>query len=415
MKKNLLLIFGLLILSGCVATNQPSTGTDGSGARLGGSDKPVKVPDVYLIPMYGFPMERANRLEKDIKKELGLSVTVSTHMGYSDSMVNEKQKQYDAGKIAWAARGVIRRLPGDLDNTTFLVLLDRDLNSRPFNLRYNFSAHFDRFGKITPISTTRMDPVTFNQRPDEELLYSRLKKMAYKSIGIQHYGYDPSSDLDSVMYGPIMSLDDLDRMGSRFKNEQAQPSKEQSFSPAPDGYSWQPLAEIDAAFLKPDGWFFKHQQNGYNHFYAISKESIEEKGSFDTGITVQLVNHVAKNSGYPPSTAAVNLAQAISEKESNKVLLTANSSAGPFKSYVLRFRSAPVVAPPVVIHQMYVSNDRDDMLFIITVESPESSWNETWTIVEPILSSFLIEGYQHGSEKVTVPEQEPKSEGGQGN
>jgi hypothetical protein len=44
----------------------------------------------------------------------------------------------------------------------------------------------------------------------------RLYKMVKKAIGLHYYGYGRTTDLNSVMYSPIMSLDDLDASGTRF-------------------------------------------------------------------------------------------------------------------------------------------------------------------------------------------------------
>ena len=40
--------------------------------------------------------------------------------------------------------------------------------------------------------------------------------MVKKAIGLQYYGYSRTTDLNSVMYSPIMSLDDLDIIGTSF-------------------------------------------------------------------------------------------------------------------------------------------------------------------------------------------------------
>jgi hypothetical protein len=45
-------------------------------------------------------------------------------------------------------------------------------------------------------------------------MQERALKLINKAIGYGVYGYEASSDINSVMYGPIMGPDDLDRVGS---------------------------------------------------------------------------------------------------------------------------------------------------------------------------------------------------------
>jgi len=67
---------------------------------------------------------------------------------------------------------------------------------------------------ISVISTARIDPVTYDLPRDDKLRNERLMKLVNKAIGQQVHRYPVSSDRRSVMYGPIMSLDDLDAIGA---------------------------------------------------------------------------------------------------------------------------------------------------------------------------------------------------------
>jgi hypothetical protein len=44
-------------------------------------------------------------------------------------------------------------------------------------------------------------------------MQARALKLINKAVGCGVYGYEASSNIDSVMYGPIMGPDDLDRVG----------------------------------------------------------------------------------------------------------------------------------------------------------------------------------------------------------
>ena len=43
-----------------------------------------------------------------------------------------------------------------------------------------------------------------------------LRKMISKNIGIMYYGLEESTDRKSVLYGPILGLDDLDSISEDF-------------------------------------------------------------------------------------------------------------------------------------------------------------------------------------------------------
>ncbi len=58
--------------------------------------------------------------------------------------------------------------------------------------------------------------MNFDQPPDDELLHTRVQKMITKNIGIMYYGLDQSTDRKSVLFGPILTLDDLDGVGKDF-------------------------------------------------------------------------------------------------------------------------------------------------------------------------------------------------------
>lgn len=61
-----------------------------------------------------------------------------------------------------------------------------------------------------------MDPRFFGQSEDNSLLLTRLKKMTSKNLGTIYYNLPQSKDPQSVLYSPVLSLDDLDRMGEGF-------------------------------------------------------------------------------------------------------------------------------------------------------------------------------------------------------
>ncbi len=66
---------------------------------------------------------------------------------------------------------------------------------------------------MSVISTARINPVNFGNPKNERLVTQRLMKLINKSIGLNHYKYKVSTNKSNVMYGPIMSPMDLDKVG----------------------------------------------------------------------------------------------------------------------------------------------------------------------------------------------------------
>src|SRR5437588_4330869 len=58
--------------------------------------------------------------------------------------------------------------------------------------------------------------------------------------------------------------------------------------PAPEGFTWQEIPELKAAFLKPNGWFFKREEQKGTLAYFITKEDIDKNGQFQTGLTINV-------------------------------------------------------------------------------------------------------------------------------
>jgi hypothetical protein len=62
-----------------------------------------------------------------------------------------------------------------------------------------------------------MDETNWGRAPAPERLRVRLRKMVAKNLGLVYYGLTQASDRRSVLFGPILSLDDLDSIGEDFR------------------------------------------------------------------------------------------------------------------------------------------------------------------------------------------------------
>jgi hypothetical protein len=74
---------------------------------------------------------------------------------------------------------------------------------------------------------------------------------------------------------------------------------------APSGFTWQKVPELKAAFLKPDGWFFKKENNKGTLAYFITQEDLTKISEFSTGLSLNVI-HLKKDSAVERGKAMID-------------------------------------------------------------------------------------------------------------
>ena len=168
-------------------------------------------------------------------------------------------------------------------------------------------------------------------------------------------------------------------------------ANEQELPPAPDGFTWTRLTEIQGALLKPDHWHLKHVSKPPNLYaWFISKQDIDKKGQFETGLSYNCIKNITKQKGKdtPPSRAAKQIY--IAHKKYRKIeSLDTKTEHG---LYVIRYVSIdhkPSLEDIRVFTLLY-ADDKKDILHFIVFEAPVKQWNEAWSIGDVILKKILI-------------------------
>src|SRR5262249_23086605 len=139
---------------------------------------------------------------------------------------------------------------------------------------------------------------------------------------------------------------------------------------APAGFGWKNVASIKAAFLIPDGWFFKEELRKDVRGIFISKENIDQSGRFQTGLTI----NVFKNKKDAPARARQYIAE---QANVGDVVNLWEAENGPLKLYGLRLHVTHD-PPAFTEHVLAIGNSRTDTLYILMFESPDTSWDEAW-------------------------------------
>lgn len=173
-------------------------------------DGPV---DVWLVPLDGFPHAMVTSLARRLSSELHINVRASAHAGTNQQMYGGSG-QMISEQVLRELSPAISRLYDATPKTAYIVLTAADLNGADGTTRFVFSTHFT--GRKSVISVARLSDAFFGRSDRPEVTTERLHKIVKKSIGLQYYELPRSTKMESVMYSPIMSLDDLDAVGTAF-------------------------------------------------------------------------------------------------------------------------------------------------------------------------------------------------------
>jgi len=371
--RSLLLLFALVTLSPSACTSPDS--------------RPAAVPleqgqiDVYLLPVGSFPFEAANALAVDLSSDVGVNVRASLPMGADDLRPLPSGDQFAAEDVIARARAVGSRLPDRSARSIVIALAILDINDREQRLRFIFGKN-DLEGRTSVLSTARMGYSTTTVEGTAEQVYLRLYKMTKRAIGEQYFGYRRSSDIRDVMYAPIMSLADIDAMGTSFA-ERSPPEGAASVPSPPQGYAWRHIPSIRAAILVPDGWHFREEHQGTTRAAFVTREDIGS-GRFVVGVSL--------NAFVGDPSAPARLKRILDEVAARCTAQQLQGANGPFVTSSCQFSSPrPDGLEPVRVYMLGIVNARTRTSYLLTFESPQSEWPATWTLGRTILDSLALE------------------------
>jgi hypothetical protein len=152
---------------------------------------------------------------------------------------------------------------------------------------------------------------------------------------------------------------------------------------APPAFTWQEIPELKAAFLRPEGWFFKREEDKGTLAYFITKENIASGSEFQTGLTVNVFLHKKDNA---VDTAKYYIDQLAAKKHGEKW----SKDAGPFKEFGCLIKDTDS-SGTIVSQMLMVANPQTNTLYLFIFESPESEWNSAWKIGKQIMDALAID------------------------
>lgn len=152
---------------------------------------------------------------------------------------------------------------------------------------------------------------------------------------------------------------------------------------APSGFTWQEVPELKAAFLKPNGWFFKQENSKGTMAYFITKEDLAKNGQFDTGLTIN-VFHLKQSS-------AVERGKAMIEQMASKHHVNTQARAfGPFQEFACEMIDTDA-SGTTEMRALTIANPKTNTLYLFIFESPVDTWESAWKLGQQIMDMLALD------------------------
>lgn len=172
---------------------------------------PADEVSLYVIPTDGIPEQFAATVARGLTKDAGIWVKSSLLVPSGVTEPFAGTNQYPAEDYIALGITLTNRLRDAGPNTYFIVLTDRDINSRSQNFRFVYSFHNPEV-HTSVLSVARLLYTKEGKRAAIEVVSMRISKMLMRIVGEMKLGWKRSTDPTDLMYAPIMSIEDIDRM-----------------------------------------------------------------------------------------------------------------------------------------------------------------------------------------------------------
>lgn len=172
---------------------------------------PLDAVAFYIIPTDEVAEQAAGTIARTLTKDTGLWIksTVWAPSDVSDPLPGINQ--YPAEDYFPIAARVARTLRDASPNTYFIVLTNRDINSKTRNFRFQYSMHSPT-SNTSVLSIARLPYNVDGSKAAGDVATERIKKMLMRIVGEMRLGWTRTSEPKSIMYAPVMSVEDIDQM-----------------------------------------------------------------------------------------------------------------------------------------------------------------------------------------------------------
>ena len=168
---------------------------------------------IYFVPLGDFSSPALTELITYYKRKSGISIVSLPALPLESATFDTRRHQFIAEDLVDLIKRRYPKLARD-PKVTVIGLTEKDIYIRETNWQFAFSYRVD--GRFAVVSNARMNPVNFGEPANAELLYSRVRKMIMKNIGLLYYQLPPSNNPKSVLYSNILGLEELDNVSEDF-------------------------------------------------------------------------------------------------------------------------------------------------------------------------------------------------------
>jgi len=169
---------------------------------------------IVFIPLDDFPPELLEDMADEYRLMLGVEIAIHDPVSVDVSAMDYKRGQYIGEEII---KSLILQLAKLSEDQSALLIAFTSTDMYIGSKRsWRFAFALRLLGRFAVVSTARMDPEAFGLEPDDCILMSRLRKMVSKTIGGFYYGLPERAEKSSVMFSPILGVDDLDEVSPEY-------------------------------------------------------------------------------------------------------------------------------------------------------------------------------------------------------
>jgi hypothetical protein len=151
----------------------------------------------------------------------------------------------------------------------------------------------------------------------------------------------------------------------------------------------QPLPEIKAKMLIPEGWFTKGESEDGVTVYQISREKAETEGDvFSAGLILSVTNKVPDRASMRPSEYASDLLSSAQDEGDGPKL--ERTEEGPLQCFRLEYTIESDEGNIKVVN-VAKANDNTGTLYFATWQSPEKEESQLKDLREAVLASLAFD------------------------
>jgi hypothetical protein len=154
---------------------------------------------------------------------------------------------------------------------------------------------------------------------------------------------------------------------------------------APEGYVVETLNPIGGKLLRPKDWFFAEAHRAKVLMWTASREDISKSGKYETGVRIQVLMEIKKNTGKSPKEFILDFVES-KKKGAAKVIETCpEKDQGMFTRICLQTEEGPYR----ILYSLFWGNKDLDMAVVSISGTTKEQW-ETYAPVFDTMSAFEL-------------------------